>query len=76
MEKEMLQNEGIDAEIISANTIKPLDEETILNSVKKTNCVVTCENNNIKGGLYSAVSELLCTNYPAVVTFLLFLQLH
>ena len=65
--KEMLQNEGIDSEIISVNTIKPLDEETILNSVKKTNCVVTCENNNIKGGLYSAVSELLCTNYPAIV---------
>ena len=65
--KEMLQNEGIDAEIISVNTIKPLDEETILNSVKKTNCVVTCENNNIKGGLYSAVSELLCSNYPSIV---------
>ena len=58
---------GIDAEIISVNTIKPLDVETIVNSVKKTKCVVTCENSNIKGGLYSAVSEALSTNYPSFV---------
>lgn len=62
----ILDKEGICAEVVSVNTIKPLDEETILNSVKKTNCVVTCENNNIKGGLYSAVSELLCSNYPSI----------
>ena len=64
---EILAQEGIDAEVISANTIKPLDGETILESVKKTKCVVTCENNNILGGLYSCVSELLASNYPAVV---------
>lgn len=63
----LLVQEGISAEIISANTIKPLDGETILESVKKTKCVVTCENNNILGGLYSCVSELLASNYPAVV---------
>lgn len=63
---EILKTKGINAELISVNTIKPLDEEVILNSVKKTNCIITCENNNIKGGLYSAVSELLCSNYPAL----------
>lgn len=62
----ILETEGINAEVISVNTIKPIDAETILTSVKKTKCVVTCENNNIKGGLYSAVSELLCSNYPTI----------
>ncbi len=56
--------EGIDAEVVSVNTLKPLDEETILSSVKKTNKVITCENHNIIGGLYSAVAELLCREYP------------
>ena len=59
-----LIEEGISAELISANTIKPLDEETILNSIKKTNHVVTCENHNVIGGLYSAVSEMLIEKYP------------
>ena len=59
-----LKEEGISAELISANTIKPLDEETILNSIKKTNHVVTCENHNVIGGLYSAVSEMLIEKYP------------
>lgn len=59
-----LKEEGITAELISANTIKPLDEETILNSIKKTNHVVTCENHNVIGGLYSAVSEMLIEKYP------------
>ena len=62
----LLKEEGVVAEVISANTIKPIDKETILKSVKKTNCVVTCENNNINGGLYSVVSELLCSEYPAI----------
>ena len=62
----ILEAEGINAELISVNTIKPLDEKTILESVKKTNCIVTCENSNIKGGLFSAVSEMLCSNYPTI----------
>lgn len=59
-----LKEEGISAELISVNTIKPLDEETILNSIKKTNHVVTCENHNVIGGLYSTVSEMLIEKYP------------
>ena len=57
-----LEEEGISARVINIHTIKPIDKETILESVKKTNCVVTCENNNINGGLYSVVSEILCSN--------------
>lgn len=66
--REMLKQEGILAEVINVHTIKPLDSETILNSVKKTNAVVTCENHNIIGGLKSAVSELLIEEYPVYLT--------
>lgn len=59
-----LENEGISAEVISVNTIKPLDDETILASVKKTGKAITCENHNTIGGLYSAVAEMLCKKYP------------
>lgn len=65
---EILAKEGVSAEVISVNTIKPLDEETILKSVKKTNKVVTCENHNVVGGLFSAVCELMCREYPIKVT--------
>lgn len=62
--KEILLKEGIDAEVISANLIKPLDEETIVNSVKKTGCAVVIENHNINGGLYAKVATLLTKTYP------------
>lgn len=61
---ETLKESGISAEVINVHTIKPLDEETILRSVKKTGCVVTAENHNVIGGLYSAVSELLAEKLP------------
>lgn len=60
-----LAEEGISAEVINVSTIKPLDEETILQSVKKTGRIVTAEEHSIIGGLGSAVAECLCENYPA-----------
>ena len=65
-EKE-LAKEGISAEIINVHTVKPIDEETVINSVKKTKAAVTAENHNIIGGLFSAVSEVLTKNFPAPV---------
>ena len=62
-----LEKEGIDAEIISLNTLKPLDKETILKSVKKTNKVVVVENHSIIGGAYSCVSEYLSSTYPVLM---------
>ncbi|MBR0152282.1 MAG: transketolase family protein [Lachnospiraceae bacterium] len=64
---EELAEEGICAELIGVHTIKPLDAETILASVRKTGCAVTCENASVIGGLGSAVAELLVKNYPAPV---------
>jgi transketolase len=66
---DMLKTEGINAEVIGVHTIKPLDEDTILQSVKKTNCVVACENHNVIGGLGSAVAEMLARNYPVCMEF-------
>lgn len=59
-----LFKDGIDAEVINVPTIKPLDEKTILGSVKKTGCVVTAEEGQINGGLGGAVAELLGENCP------------
>ncbi|NLL56703.1 MAG: transketolase family protein [Clostridiales bacterium] len=64
---EILKNEGVDAELINIHTIKPIDKDAILQSVAKTKCAVTCENHNIIGGLFSAVSEVLIQNAPTPV---------
>lgn len=62
-----LKEMGIDAEIINMATIKPLDNETILNSAKKTGKVVTVEEHSIIGGLGEAVSSLLSEKLPTPV---------
>lgn len=59
-----LYKDGIDAEVIHCPTIKPLDDETILKSVRKTGAVVTCEEAQINGGLGGAIAELLGENHP------------
>lgn len=61
---EALKERGISAEVINIHTIKPLDEEAILASVKKTNCVVTAEEHMRNGGLGDSVAQLLARTYP------------
>ena len=61
----ILEEKGINAEIINIHTIKPIDEESVINLVHKTGAVVTVENHNIMGGLRSAVAEVLSENCPA-----------
>ena len=56
---ELLKADGIDAEIVSIHTIKPIDAETIMTSAKKTGAVLTVENHNVVGGLRSAVLEAI-----------------
>ena len=60
---EILKKKGIDAELINVHTLKPIDKETIVSSIKKTKAVVTCENHNIIGGLRSAVAEVMTEEY-------------
>jgi len=64
---EKLYKSGIDAEVIHVPTIKPLDEETILKSVRKTKCAITVEEAQIAGGLGGAIAELVSENYPVTV---------
>ena len=64
---EMLKADGIDAEVINICTIKPLDEDIILKSAKKTGKVVTVEEHSIIGGLGSAVCDVLSEKLPTPV---------
>ncbi len=65
-----LEQEGIRAEVIDVHTIKPLDAETVVASIKKTGAAVTCENHNVLGGLGSAVAEIAAKNHPVPVEFI------
>jgi transketolase len=60
----ILAEKGISAEIINIHTIKPLDENAILDSVRKTKCVVTAEEHQMNGGLGDSVAQLLARNLP------------
>lgn len=64
---EILKEEGIDAEIINIHTIKPLDEELVIQSARKTGAVITAENGSIINGLGAAVAECLGENCPTVM---------
>lgn len=64
---EMLAADGISAEVINIHTIKPLDEELVVNSAKKTGKVVTAEEHSVIGGLGSAVCDALCKEAPTPV---------
>lgn len=64
-----LEKEGISCEVINIHTIKPLDEEIILNSVKKTGKIVTAEEHNILGGLGESVARVLAQKLPTKQAF-------
>lgn len=64
-----LEKEGITVDLLNIHTIKPIDEEAILQSVKKTGCVVTAEEHNRFGGLGEAVAQVITTNFPVPQQF-------
>ncbi len=64
-----LHAQGITADVINIHTIKPLDAEAIINSVKKTGCVVTAEEHNFLGGLGESVSRELALTHPTPQEF-------
>jgi transketolase len=64
---EQLFKDGIDAEVVHVPTIKPLDSETILKSVRKTGRVITVEEAQITGGLGGAIAELLAEHLPTLM---------
>ena len=64
-----LKSEGISAELINIHTIKPLDRNIILDSVSKTNCIVSAEEHNVIGGLGESISSLLVKNNLSPMEF-------
>lgn len=64
-----LATEGITCDVINIHTIKPLDTETILDSISKTKCVVTAEEHQIYGGLGEAIAAVICRQMPVPQEF-------
>ena len=65
----ILQADDISVEVINMHTVKPLDVPAVLNTVKKTGCIVTAEEHNINGGLGESVARVLGQNEPCPQEF-------
>jgi len=61
---DVLAKEDIEVRVINMHTIKPIDQETIIQAAKETGAIVTAEEHQINGGLGSAVAEVLGKNVP------------
>lgn len=62
-----LSKEGIECEVINVSSIKPLDQDTIIQSAKKTGKIMTVEDHQIAGGMGSAVAELIGEKHPVPI---------
>jgi transketolase len=65
----ILEEKGISVEVINIHTIKPLDTEAVLNSIRKTKCAVTAEEHNIIGGLGDAIAQVAGRNFPIPIEY-------
>lgn len=61
-----LQQRGISVDLLGIHTVKPLDEQAVIESARKTRKVLTVENHSIHGGLYAAVCETLSAQCPTL----------
>jgi len=61
---DMLEQQGISAEVVNIHTIKPLDEEAIIRSIQKTGCAVTAEEHMMNGGLGDSIAQLVARIHP------------
>jgi len=64
-----LESQGISAEVINIHTIKPLDTELLLKSIRKTGCVVTAEEHQRNGGLGDSVAQMLMQELPVPMEY-------
>jgi transketolase len=65
----ILEEKGISVEVINIHTIKPLDEEAVLKSLRKTKCAVTAEEHNIIGGLGDAIAQVAAKHFPVPIEY-------
>lgn len=63
---EILNAQGVSVDLIAIHSVKPLDEQAVVSSAKKTGRVLTVENHSIHGGLYGAVCEVLSAKCPTL----------
>ena len=66
----ILEAKGISVDLINIHTIKPLDTEAILASIKKTGCAVTAEEHNILGGLGDSIAQTAAKNFPIPIEYI------
>src|SRR6187549_1335727 len=66
----ILEEKGISVELINLHTIKPLDTEAVLNSIRKTKCAVTVEEHNVIGGLGDAIGQVAARNFPIPIEYI------
>lgn len=60
--KEILESKGLSVRLINVRSLKPIDEEMVLNTIEECKLIVTIEDHFITGGLYSILAEVLLTN--------------
>jgi len=65
----ILEEKGISVEVINIHTIKPLDEEAVIASIKKTRCAVTAEEHNIIGGLGDVIAQCAAKHFPIPIEY-------
>ncbi len=66
----LLEEKGLSVEVVNIHTIKPLDEEAILKSIRKTKCAVTVEEHNVIGGLGDAIAQVASKNFPIPIEYI------
>lgn len=66
----ILEDKGISVEVINIHTIKPLDTEAVLNSIRKTKCAVTVEEHNVIGGLGDGIAQVAARNFPIPIEYI------
>lgn len=65
----ILEEKGISVEVINIHTIKPLDTEAVVRSLRKTRCAVTAEEHNIIGGLGDAIAQVAAREIPTPIEY-------
>lgn len=65
----ILEEKGISVEVINIHTIKPLDVDAVLESIKKTKCAVTAEEHNIIGGLGDSIAQVAAKSFPIPIEY-------
>ena len=65
----ILQEKGISVDVINIHTIKPLDKQAILASIRKTGCAVTVEEHNVLGGLGDSIAQTAAREFPIPIEY-------